>query len=125
MPNSTTHSPVLNAAMLTTAAPSAADSTSVVSNEMIGLAEKAITKVRRYSASGATHRKGADATSTDRCAVTPSIRLEGAAASSTSTPFSRQGIGAEAASLAGSLAAISRRRQIAAPSTATMTTNSP
>ena len=70
-----------------------------------------MTKVSRYSAKGRTHRKGAEATSVDRWEVTPSIRLDGAAASSTRMPFSRHGIGALAASCAGSVVWSSRRRQ--------------
>ncbi len=58
-----------------------------------------------------THRKGAEATSVDRWAVTPSIRLDGAAASRTSTPFSRHGIGALFSSAAGSAARSTRRLQ--------------
>ena len=93
---------VSKATIITTTAPKPACSTRVTDKGIHGRVWKAMTKVSRYSASGITHRKGAEATSVERWAVTPSIRLDGAAASRISTAFSRHGIGGEAASGAGS-----------------------
>ena len=67
-----------------------------------------------------THRKGAEATSVERWAVTPSIRLEGAAASRISTALSRHGSGGVAASGAGSVSRSSRRRQTTSARAATI-----
>ena len=58
-----------------------------------------------------THRKGAEATSVARWAVTPSIRLDGAAARSTRMIFSRHGIGALVSRRATGVEPIWPRRQ--------------
>ena len=85
-----------------------------------GLFWKAMTNVSRYSASGTTQRKGAEATSVDRWAVTPSIKLEGAAARRTRMALSRQLISALRARGAGSVERSSRRLQTTAASAMTI-----
>ncbi len=72
-----------------------------------------------------THRNGAEATSVARCAVTPSIRLEAAAASSTQISFSRHGTGGVGARASGSMVATSRRRQTTSASPAIIRANRP
>src|SRR3989338_11571342 len=86
---------------------------SMAQRGIAGLTWKAMMKVTRYRARGATHRKGADATSVARWAVTPSIRLDGMAARATQIARSRQvGVGVTLAGAAlDSPTAISDRFQ--------------
>ena len=50
----------------------------VCSSETIGRGANTMMNVNRYSASGAIHSSGADATSVVRCVVTPKSKLDGA-----------------------------------------------
>ena len=60
------HSPFVSCIRAVQTAAAAAWATKVAVSGIAGLREKAMTKVSKYSANGMTHRKGAEATSTDR-----------------------------------------------------------